>query len=106
MRSALLHCYLSLSPTRRALSGIRDFGLSENENPPCAAIWAVLMPGIHPGSSEFTLFDFVGVGGMAEPFKKPRFLFLDLHLSSASACVGHANRSVSFQLEPLSLLKI
>ena len=63
----LQHCYLSLSHTGRALSGINDFGLSES--PPCAAIWAVLMPGIHPGSSEFTLFDFVGVGGMAEPFK-------------------------------------
>ena len=41
MRSALLHCYLSLSHTGRTLSGISDFGLSES--PPCAAIWAVLM---------------------------------------------------------------
>ena len=41
MRSALLHCYLSLGHTGRALSGINDFGLSES--PPCAAIWAMLM---------------------------------------------------------------
>ena len=67
MRSALLHCYLFLNHMRRAHSCICDFGLSES--PPCAAIWAVLMPGIHPGSSEFNLFDFVGFGGMAEPFK-------------------------------------
>ena len=67
MRSALLHCYLFLNHMGRAQSGVSDFGLSESW--PCAAIWAVLMPGIHPGSSEFTLFDFVGVGGMAEPFK-------------------------------------
>ena len=67
MRSALRQCYLVLGRTRRAHSCINEFGLSES--PPCAAIWAVLMPGIHPGSSEFDLFDFVGVGGMAEPFK-------------------------------------
>ena len=67
MRSALLHCYIFLGHMRRALSRISDVGLSEN--PLCAAIWAVLMPGIHTGTSEFTLFDFVGVGGMAEPFK-------------------------------------
>ena len=41
MRSALLHCYIFLGHTRRALSRISDFGLSEN--PLCAAIWAVLM---------------------------------------------------------------
>ena len=41
MRSALLHCYIFLGHMRRALSGISDFGLSEN--PLCAAIWAVLM---------------------------------------------------------------
>ena len=41
MRSALLHCYLSLSHTGRALSCVSDFGRSES--PPCAAIWAVLM---------------------------------------------------------------